>query len=41
MSEKKLELSDELLQNLSIEQIAELKVKITELLSKVDDTLNN
>lgn len=40
MPNKKLEISDELLQNLSIEQIAELKIEIDDLLTKLDNILD-
>lgn len=39
MQKKKLEISQELLQNLSIDEIAELKVEVDELLSKLDSIL--
>lgn len=40
MQNKKLEISDELLQNLSIDEIAELKVEVDDLLSKLDNILD-
>lgn len=40
MQKEKLEISDELLQNLSIDKIAELKVEVDDLLSKIDNILN-
>jgi hypothetical protein len=40
MQKEKLEISDELLQNLSIDEIAELKVEVDDLLSKIDNILN-
>lgn len=40
MQEEKLKISDELLQNLSIDEIAELKVEVDELLIKIDNILN-
>lgn len=41
MEKKKLEISDELLQSLSIDEIAELKVEVDDLLSKLDSILEN
>lgn len=40
MQKEKLEISDELLQNLSIDEIAELKIEVDDLLSKIDNILN-
>lgn len=41
MEKKKLEISDELLQSLSIDEIAELKVEVDDLLNKLDSILEN
>ena len=40
MTLEKLEISDELLQNMSIDEIAELKIEVDDLLSKIDNILN-
>lgn len=40
MQKEKLEISDELLQNLSIDEIAELKVEVDDLLIKIDNILS-
>lgn len=40
MKKEKLEISDKLLKNLSIDEIAELKVEVDDLLIKIDNILN-
>ena len=39
MQKKRLEISDELLKNLSMDEIAELKIEVDELLNKLDNIL--
>lgn len=39
MDEKKLDVQDELLQNLSVDEIAELKVEVDGLMNKIDGIL--
>lgn len=39
MENNRLEVSDELIQNLSIDQIAELKVEVEDLLEKLDSII--
>ena len=41
MEKGKLELSDELLKNMSVDQLAELKVEVEDLLVKLDNILED
>lgn len=41
MNEEKLELQDELLQNLSVDEIVELKVEVDDLMNKIDNIIEN
>lgn len=41
MEKGKLELSDELLQNMSVDQLTELKVEVEDLLVKLDNILED
>ena len=41
MEKNRLEISDELLQNMSVDQLAELKVELEDLLIKLDNILED
>lgn len=41
MEANKLNISDELLQNLSIEEIVDLKVEVDDLMDKIDSIMEN
>ena len=39
MEENKLNISDELLENLSVEELADLKIQVDELAQKIEDII--
>ena len=41
MEEKELKVTDELLQNLSVDDIVDLKIETEDLLEKIDEVLEN